>query len=442
MATVNINAADTLTAIRGWLHDDLTVHRIHDQINRDANFFGKVRRSGKEVYGRGAALPIVLQGNRNAVGARGELDYLPTPGVRKGAIVSSQQDYGLIGLRYNTMRLAMTEQAIRAASSDAGSWMRETESIVEDGMRSFANDLNRQCLSGDGSGKLAKITSVVSATVLEIEDCGGFASWPSSATDPDGAKFLETNDVIAVYTGSTFKDTDYVVSVDYSLTPNRITVGSTTLMTAGDYIYKGSKDAYAANDDDNYNAEIEGVPLWVSDTSTAANIAPGTAGNERWKSTVIDYSSAPVRVSDAVLHQLKALIERRAGFSAGKRLVHWTTPAVKMDYALQLTPDKRYNDTITLPGGYGTVSFAGSPIMEDKDCLPGHWWMLCMDDLYFYNQGGIFWMERDGRMARIADKTAWEMTACLFGNLGTPVRNAHGLIKGLTEPFRVDQFNS
>lgn len=440
MATVDISSADTLSAIRGWLHDDLTVHRIHDQINRDANFFGKIRRSGKEVYGRGAALPVVLQGNRNAVGARGELDLLPTPGVRKGAVISAAQDYGNIGLRYNTMRLAMTEQAIKAASSDAGSWMRETEAIVEDGMRTFANDLNRQCLSGDGSGKLCKVTSVSGADIT-IEDPGGRECYPS-ASDPDGGKFIEVGDILASYTGSTFDETLTVTAVNYSVTPNVITVTGASLVAAGDYLYKASKSAYASSDDDAYNAEIEGIPAWVSDTGTMANINPATAGNERWKSTVIDYTAAPTRVNDAVLHHLKALIERRAGFSAGKRLVHWTTPAVKMDYALTLTPDKRYTNTISLSGGYSTISFAGAPIMEDKDCLPGHWWMLCMDDLYFYNQGGIFWLERDGRMSRIADKTAWEMTACLFGNIGTPVRNAHGVIKGLSEPYRIDQFNS
>lgn len=373
------------------------------------------------------------------MGARDELDSLPTPGVRKGAVISSQQDYGLIGLKYNTMRLAMTEQAIRAAASDAGAWMRETEAIVEDGMKTFANDLNRQCLSGDGSGKIAKIVGVSGGTTITVEDPGGVNCFPS-ASDQDGAKWIEVNDILAVYNGSTFVETVTVTAVDYSVIPNSLTATYSSA-AAGYYLYKASKTGYASNDDDTYNAEIEGVPKWVNDTGTVANINPATAGNERWKSTVIDYTAAPTRVSDAALHQLKALIDRRAGLSAGRSLVHWTTPAVKMDYGLSLTPDKRYTNSINLAGGYSTITFAGAPIMEDKDCLPGHWWMLCMDDLYFYNQGGIFWLERDGRMSRISDKTAWEMTACLFGNIGTPVRNAHGVIKGLAEPYRVDQFN-
>jgi hypothetical protein len=441
MSDVVLSSADTLAAIRGWLHDDHTVHRIQDLINRDAPFYSKVKRSGKEVYGRGASLPVVLKGNRNAVGARGELDDLPTPGARAGAVVSAVQDYGLIGLRYNTMRLALTEQAIKASASNAGAFTRDMEAMVEDGFKTFAHDLDRQCMSNDGVGYLCRV-SAVAGSVCDVYSPGGQVCWPSAATDPDGAKFLEVGDVVAVYNGTTFRHQSSISAIDYSVTPNQVTLTTIGATAANDYFVKASKHGATGGEDDAINSEIEGLTKWVSDTGTYANINPATAGNERWKATVVDNSAAPVRVSDTVLHQLRALIERRRGASAGKRIVHWTTPAIKMDYGLSLTPDKRYMNTLELQGGYRTIGFAGDPIMDAPNCLPGHWWMLCMEDINFYNQGGIFWFERDGRMSRVKDKMGWEMTALLFGNLGTPVRNAHGVIRGLQEPYRVDQFNS
>ena len=80
--------------------------------------------------------------------------------------------------------------------------------------------------------------------------------------------------------------------------------------------------------------------------------------------------------------------------------------------------------------------------MVDKDCLPGHWWMLTMPELYCYNQGGFYWMDRDNMFSRIDGKMGWEATLLFYSNFGTPRRNVHGVIRGLQEPYRVDQFNS
>jgi len=443
---LNLSNSAALSALQGYLKEDYTIHGLTDQINREAEFFGRVRRSSKEVRGKYGVIPVFLQGNRGAVGARGELDKLPDPAFQKTAIAGGARIAGQIGMKFNTARFAITEPAIQASATSVGAFESALEVEMKGLTMDMANDLNRQHMSNDGSGVLAIVTAI-SSLDISIDKAGGQTYYPA-ADDTDGAKFIEVDDVLAVYItgGGTMRGSMKVTAVDYSATPNVITVDAVPSGTAAtDKLVKASTTGLSAAtfDEDSFNNEVEGLLKWVNDTGTVGNINPATAGNERWASTVLDNSAAPVPLSEPVLHQLQSLIRRRGGMAASSGLAHWTTYALENDFGTRvLSPDKRFNNTTTLAGGYTALTFAGRPIMVDKDCLPGHWWMLTMPELYCYNQGGFYWMDRDAMFSRIDAKMGWEATLLFYSNFGTPRRNAHGVIRGFLEPYRVDQFNS
>lgn len=441
MADVTLSAATILDALQGYLKEDYTVHGLTDMINREAEFFGKVRRTGKDVRGKYAVIPVLLQGNRNAVGSRNESDDLPSPGFQQTATDGSSRTYGQVEMKYNTGRLAISEAAIQASAKSQGAFESALEVEMQGLARDMGNDLNRQHIAGDGTGKLCQV-GTVDGSVLDVWQPGGQTCWPE-ASDGDGAKYLEVGDVVAVYNGSTFVQTSDITAIDYSSTPNTITLDTAGSVADGHFVYKGSKDGVADELDDNKDSDVEGLGLWVDDDSTAASINPATAGNERWAATVLDHTAAPVQLSESLMHQMTSLIRRRGGQAASKSLALWTTYAIENDYGSRiLTPDKRYSNTTTLSGGYTALTFNGVPLMVDKDCLPGHMYFLTMSELFCYNQGGFYWMDRDNMFSRVADKMAWEATLLFFSNFGTPRRNVHGVIRGIQEPYRVDMFNS
>ncbi|MCG8435365.1 MAG: hypothetical protein MJA83_15180, partial [Gammaproteobacteria bacterium] len=308
MADIVLSSATVLAAIQGYLKEDYTIHGLTDQINREAEFFGRVRRSSKEIRGKYGVVPVILQGNRNAVGARGELDNLPTPAFQATAVDgSSNRIAGQIAIRFNTGRFAITEQAIQASATSEGAFESALEVEMKGLTLDMANDLNRQHIAGDGTGRLCRIASVTgsySTTAPGVDQPGAVACWPTGS-DPDGAKFIEVNDVLAAYSsGGTFRDQDTVTAVDRTLTPNKVTfAGAMAGLIVGDYLYKGSKAGVTTQDDDAKDAEVEGLVAWIDDTSTIAAIDPTNAGNERWASTKIDHSSAPVPLQETILHQ-------------------------------------------------------------------------------------------------------------------------------------------
>lgn len=439
MSDVTLSAAATIAAMTGYLKEDSTIHGLTDNINREAEFFGRIKRSSKELRGRYGLIPVKLKGNRNAVGARGELDDLPSPGYQKSAVDGSGNGVaGHINVRFNTARIAFTEPAIQAAMKEHGSFVSTVASEVQDITKDMGDDLNRQHIAGDGIGRLCRIATSPGANVFGVDQPSGQVVAPVGS-DPDGALYLEVDDVVAVYSSAgAWRGQDAITDIDRSVTPNEVTLGSTPGSTVvGDYFVKASKAGATGAIDDAYNSEVEGCMAWLSESSTVANIDPTDAGNERWKASVFDHSAAPVALGDKILHNMVSNIRLRAGKAADKDLVHWTTYALRDEYASTMFGDKRYSNTLTLQGGYQVVTFAGRPVMVDKHMLPGSWMALCWSDLNCYNQGGFYWFDRDGLHSRIKDKMGTEMTLLFFSNMGGPRRNVHGLIKGLKEPHRV-----
>lgn len=438
-----LSAAATKAAADAYLKDDYTVHEITDSINREAESFGVARRSSKEVRGRQAIIPVILKGNRNSVGARNELDDVPAPGFQKFAVDGSGNRVpGKIGMRINTMRIALTEALIKAAETSAGAFEDSFTLEKENTTRDFANDLNRQHIAGDGTGRLCRIAGVGGAPTYQVDQPGGKVCWPAGS-DPDGSKFLETGDVVAVYSAAgAFRGQDTITAIDTTLTPNTVTLAGAVAGTiVGDYLVKASVAGATGAEDDAYNAELEGMMAWIDDSSTIASINPATTGNERWKATVFNFTAAPIPLSEPILHQLMSTIKRKGGKDAATGLVHWTTHALENDYGTRvLMPDRRYSNTTTFNGGYTALTFAGKPIMTDKDVLPGHWLMVTMKKWYTYNQGGFYWFDRDHTLHRVGSKMGWEAVMLFIANCGTPRRNIHGLAKGLQEPYRVTEW--
>ena len=286
--------------------EDYTIHGLTDQINREAEFFGRVRRSSKEVRGKYGVIPVFLQGNRNATGARSELDKLPDPAYQKTAIDSGGgRIAGQVGMKFNTGRFAITEPAIQAAATSVGAFESSLEVEMKGLTMDMANDLNRQHMSGDGTGTLCVVSGTPAASYIDVIKPGGQQCYPS-ADDVDGAKFVEVDDVVAIYSSAgVFRGTCGVTAVDYSATPNRLTLNldpTGISVVATDVVYKASTSGLtgANTDQDAKDNEIEGLLKWINDTGAAGNIDPSLSGNERWASTVLDNSAAPVPLSEPV----------------------------------------------------------------------------------------------------------------------------------------------
>lgn len=440
MADLDLNTAATLTAVASYMKEDYTVHGIVNQINREAPFFARVRKNGKDVRGKYAVIPLMNQGARSAVRALDELDDLPTPG--KQEVLKAQ-----LNMKYHGARILLTEPTIQASMTEDGAFEQvvevETRGIIQD----LADTVERELLTGGGgNARIARIASVVSTTVFGLDFPGGSRCYPDLA-DSFGAKYVKKSDIFRFITGAGVpRDPTALVSAepDTTVTPNRMTISvANAAVIVGDFIVKASKvglSGAAADVDDSVLAggigpgvEMQGLREIVD--SVAGGSYLGVTNTDTWAAIVKDFTLAPTDLSEDVMEQVFYTIEQRGQQPPG---AIWTTYSLRNFYATKLLiPEKRYNNTLELQGGYKVIGFNGIPMFVSRLMPPGHMYFLSPEDLFVYNQGGFYWFDRDHFWHRMGDKMAWTATMLYYANFGTPRRNRHGVIRGLNEPFAI-----
>lgn len=445
MATIDPAIAATLTTTADYLKEDYTVHGIVNQINREAPFFARVRKNGKDVRGKFAVIPVWLQGARNAVRALAELDDLPTPGRQD--IKRAQ-----LGIRFHGARILVTEASIQASATEDGAFEEtvevETRGIIQD----LANDIERELLTGGNNARIARIASLPGGNIFGVDFPGGSRCYPDGL-DQFGAKYIRNGDIFRVISADGLTQRSPSINVagepNLTTTPNQVAMNATPGGTVvGDFLVKASKSGISGggspddlNVDDTVGAAASNSPgLEMQGLREAVdNLAGGSylaqTNTDTWSAFVRSFVDTPTDLSEELMEQVFYAVEQR-GQEPPDAI--WTTYSLRNHYATKLLiPEKRFNNTLELQGGYKTIGFNGIPFFISRLMPPGHMYFLSMANLYVYNQGGFYWFDRDHFWHRFGDKMAWTATMLYFANFGTPRRNKHGVLRGLNEPFPI-----
>lgn len=352
-----------------------------------------------ETNGRYVTFPVHVRRN-GGLGSRNEAEALPTPG---------QQGYAAarLALKSDYLGISLTGHAIDMSDTNQKAFAKSLDEEMDRARIDFKKDLNRQ-LYGNGSGAITTVrANGTGVNIIPVVDARLF--WVGSH-------------VIDIVTApSTVAVTARTVTAR-DLTPgaNTITIsGATVNVTAGQLItLTGS-----------VNREITGFGAIVNNTGVLYNINPAT--EPEWTSEVDSNGGTPRALSESLMIRLVDRIRGRGG----RTTVVLTDDGSFRAYWALLSQLRGFTNTTKFDGGYTGLSFhVGDqeiPVVSDYDAPLGVMHFLNEDELTFYRDEDIHWLDRDGSILKQKTDAAgrydiWEAHMVERHVLGTGRRNTHG----------------
>lgn len=393
----------TVSAITKELYEGT----LRKQLNSEVKTLRRIESSSEgvtsEVGGKYVTFPIHTRRNAG-IGARNELEALPTPGQQGTA-------GGRVGLKYLYGLARLSGQTMELVKTNAQAFMSALELEMSGLKDDVKKDLNRQVYQ-DGSGLVAKATAAqAGVNTFSVET----------------AQWLQDGMMVDLVDGSTLgnpsptiKASNRQVTAITPGAPGAVTLSGAVFTTAiGDILVRTGS----------VNREWTGLTKIVSNTGTLYNIDPTVEGV--WKSEVDATGGA---LSEGMLIQMADRITT----NGGKTTVIFTSLGVRRAYFNLLVQQRRFSNTQKFEGGFSGLAFTTDegdiPLVHDVDAPPKTAWFLNEKEIKVYREGDWSFMDRDGSMwQRVVGFDAYEATLFQYSELGTHRRNSHGVIRNITE---------
>lgn len=379
---------------------------VRQQLNDTNRLLAQLEKNSKDVEGRRAVLSLHVSRN-SGVGSRAEGGTLPTAG-RQGYVEER------VGLKYHYGRIQINGPVIRAMKSDKGSFVRAVSSETKGVIKDLRRQINRQCYN-DANQTIAQCgTTTASATVVL-----------ASATTEVQLRQLEIGMKIDL---GTTADPDSVASnreiTAVDTTAKTVTISGAAVTTdATTFI---TLHGSAGN-------ELTGLRQIVNNTGTLFNVDPTTT--PVWKATV-NHNSGTNRTATEVL--LEKVIDDVDIVSDTAPNFGIASHGVVRNYAAQLQSIKRNVNSIEFKGGFKGVEIVMPQttvgLLSDRDCPSNHLFLLSTEHLCIHESSDWEFMQEDGAVLnRVSGVDAYEATLFWYSELTTDQRNAHALVKDLSE---------
>lgn len=316
---------------------------IVDQLNENCDFYRGAEKMKYSWSGEVVRRPLRVRRNQG-VGATSDGGSLPSIGRQTGVQAE-------IAAKYNYLRFGLTGPMLKAAQNDKGSFVRQFDFEMKQGMKDLESELNRQ-FTWDGTSDLARINTTVAASTSVVI---------KGREDSEAAlKFLDVGAAVDIYSGSTLVASGVTIqsisSGDANSSTATVVFDTAVTATANDVIVRQGS----------FGNEVQGVLTQLDGaTSTVFGID---------RATYISTQGNVVTVSGQLmldhLQQAQNLMERRGG---GKLNTVYSDYDSRRYYQKLLTADKRYVNTMKGDGGFAKANesyleWNGSPWVADKDC--------------------------------------------------------------------------
>lgn len=397
--------ATTLTTVDKALKE-FYLPGLREQLNNKVMFLAQIEKSSEQVEGRRAVLSLHVTRNAGH-GARAEGDALPSAG-NQGYVEER------VGLKYNYARVRLNGQVIRAMKSDRGSFVRAVESELGGAVKDLKRDVNRQ-LFNNANQTIAQCGTTSNSTTVVL----------ATGTGRVALRQLYIGMIIDI---GTTADSD---SVAADRTVEAVDFANLTVEISGAAVTTDATHFITlANSAGN---EITGLREIVAASGTLFNVDPSTT--PVWKSQAFDNSGTPRNATDTLFEYVIDEVELESGESPNFIIA---SHGVVRNYAAQLQADRRYNDTLTLNGGFEaatiTVGSTKIPFASDRDAPNGTAFVCNKDDFKFHRSSDWEWMQEDGAvMARVDGYDAYDAVLFLYAELAISNRNQHAIVTDLNE---------
>lgn len=396
----------TLTTVSAILKE-VYEPKIRKQLEDTTVALARIEKSTEgvtnEVGGRYVTFPIKTRRNAG-IGARNEGEALPTPG---------QQGYAAarVGLKYLYGGIQLTGQTIELADSNFQAFTSALDAEVDGLEEDLAKDQNRQ-VYGDGTGRVATVTADGANTVT-VSD----------------TMYLQLGEMVDIIDGTTLANpTPTVKASNRQITAINTTTGVVT--------YDGADVAAVANDilvrTGNVNREWTGFQKIVNSSGTLYNVDPTV--EPVWVAAVDANGGVNRALSEGLMIAMVDQIRTKG--SAPTAI--YSNLGVRRAYFNLLTQQRQFTNTKEFNGGFTGLTFTTDkgeiPLVADVDCPKNTLYFINEKELKLYREKDWSFMDRDGsKWQRVIGFDAYAATMYQYSELGTHRRNAHGVIKDITE---------
>lgn len=429
---MTIETATPITpAIYDVLLKDDYLGPIQDQLNSATIGLSLLRRETQSTTGRQALIPIRTGRNQgsNWIGAGARL---PTPKRQRFNTIS-------VRMKYYYMRILFDGLTVAASRNDAGAFARVLDTEVTGASEDTGKRWNR-VIYGNGSGRLATITSVVGAPTYGVNNPGGFAN------PGNGCQYMADTDMtVGCFNELTnqFRGSATVTGFNpgaQTVTLSNVIVGA----TIGDFFYLVSDDTAGVpgslpteswgrfNEPTGLAGAIDDEDIPGPSLGTRGYQGLTVAAEPVWTSTVIDNGGVAIPLDLDILQEAENASEQ-----AGQgKISNWLT-SYNLERALLnlLQANRRYVNTMELKGGFEALEYNNKAFIKDVDMTAGRIYGIDRDCWAMYQHAPIHWVDDDGHILhRDNDRDCFFATMRAIWELGCTSRNRNVCIQDLQDP--------
>lgn len=416
----------TLSTVDAILKDDYKEYL--DNLN-EANFIlSQVETRKDTVQGRIARHAVHL-GRSSGVGARAENGTLPTAANQSYATVP-------VPVRYVYGRIQLSGPTIKQAVTDRGAFIDALDAEMEGIKKDAMKDVNRQ-LWGTSNGVIAQCGTTTSATTVVLASTTGSTALRQLFFD--GGMIV---DIGTVASPTTVASARTITSVDETNKTIAIS-GAAVTTSSSHFVFRSGAGGASSNTGQPGDGQIEltGLQTIVDDTAVLHTINPSS--QPKWKSYVNSNSGTNRSITETLI---TGSIMKTLTNSGKKPSLLVSAEGVNLAISNLLLSLKRNMEQTNLKGGYAGIQFyspsvsgkgdeAPTALYADFDCPNNRLYGINPDVLVYHQVGdGFQFMDLDGAvMNRKPDVDAYEATLYAYGELACKQRNAHFVIKDITE---------
>lgn len=374
---------------------------VSDQLNTKVNpLLAKIKQSTADVWGK-EVRKLVPYGANGGIGAGTEDGDLPTAAGNnyKQFCLTLKNLYGTIEI---------SDKAIRASANNSGAFVNLLNAEMEGLIKASKFNFGRM-LFGDGSGKLATVSSVSGNTVTMDSVSNVIEGMVVDFMTPSGA----------TYTGVSGATGRRILSIDRA--NKTVTLNGSALtgvVSENDIVtVQGS-----------FGKEITGLGAIFGNSTSLYGI---TRSENLWLTPKTVAANEGV-INDSTIQKVVDELEDVAGSTANFIVCN---SGVRRAYQNYLTSNRTNVDTINLDGGFKAISFGGIPVVTDRFSPSGNMYVLNTDEFTLHQLCDWRWLEGDdGRVLKqTAGKPVYTATLVKYADLLCEKPSGQGVITGITE---------
>lgn len=400
-----------LAVMDAALKENYPESKIESQLNAAKVLYANIKKNSKTVdmSGRRAVIPIQL-GWSQGIGARAENQALPD-------VQASLVQDTVVTLKYNYGHVQVSGPAIDGSRNNVGAFARAMDFEMDSMLTGFMRDINRQMISGDGIGRLAKLiagtVNTNTTTITVVDSTNVYENMRvdiyTAPTMSGGTLISANNQVISVDPASN------VVTLASPITVTTATPSTTFILRAGS---KG--------------VEMMGLNGIVDD-GTVVNNLQGLDRQQypRWKANVFANGGTLRNITEALLLPAYTSVEK-----TGKNPDLIIGPYnLRDNLAATLLSEKRFeanSKDVGLAAGFSGLKFNGGIYVPEEQAPNDRLFFLRTGLLELVNSSSPRWDSTTGyTWQKVSGVDSFEAYLKWYAEFGTNRANAFAVVRDL-----------